>query len=39
MVPDRIENVQEHQKFVETMGGQWGIWGSFFILLVHCQLN
>lgn len=33
MVPDRIEHVPEHQKFIETLGGQWGIWGSFFIFL------
>jgi len=33
MVPDRIENVPEHQKFVKTFGWQWGIWGSFFIFL------
>jgi len=33
MVPDRIEHVPEHQKFIETLGWQWGIWGSFFIFL------
>ena len=33
MVPDRIEHVPEHQKFIETLGWQWGIWGSFFIIL------
>ncbi len=33
MVPDRIENVPEDEKFVKTFGGQWGIWGSFFIIL------
>ncbi|MGD0400912.1 MAG: hypothetical protein ABSC04_18605 [Syntrophobacteraceae bacterium] len=33
MAPDRIELVPEHQKFIETLGWQWGIWGSFCLFL------
>jgi hypothetical protein len=32
MIPDRIEVVPEHQKVVETLGWQPGIWGAFFIV-------
>ena len=32
-MPDRIELVPEHQKFIETLGWQWGIWGSFCLFL------
>ncbi|MGO9416635.1 MAG: hypothetical protein ACLP51_16070 [Syntrophobacteraceae bacterium] len=39
MVPDRIENVPEHQKFIEPLGGQWGIWGSFFIVVAYLILD
>lgn len=34
MVLDSIEHVPEHQKVVETLGAQWGIWGAFFIAVV-----
>jgi hypothetical protein len=33
MIPDRIEVVPEHQKVVETLGWQPGIWGAFFIVV------
>ncbi|MGA7643098.1 MAG: hypothetical protein WBW56_12935, partial [Syntrophobacteraceae bacterium] len=39
MVPDRIEHVPEHQKFIEPLGGQWGIWGSFFIVVAYLILD